>query len=81
MNEVFFDPTSNTQIHVSDTTITNTLITYPYMTFQDQETAGMVNYFLEVTSDQPYNFTVSADFNVTYFDQNDTSITALSDSW
>jgi len=29
----------------------------------------------------PYNYTVDAAFNVTYFDQNDTSITNLSDSW
>ena len=29
----------------------------------------------------PYNYTVEAAFNVTYFDQNDTSITNLSDSW
>jgi len=46
MNEVFFDPTSNTQIHVSDQTITNTWITYPYMTFKNNETAGTMPFLL-----------------------------------
>jgi hypothetical protein len=46
MNEVFFDPTSNTQIHVSDQSISNTWITYPYITFYDKVTSGTEPYLL-----------------------------------
>ena len=34
INHLYFDPTSNTQMHVDDTSITNMAITYPWLGLQ-----------------------------------------------
>ncbi len=78
INNLYFDPTSNTQMHVQDTSITNIAVTYPFVEFSALKTPGTMVWSLLVST---LNETKSFPLNVTQYDEKDTSIKNMSDSW
>ena len=65
-------------MHVAETTITNTAITYPFVEFSALKTPGTMVWSLLVST---LNETRSFPLNVTQYDENDTSIKNMSNSW
>lgn len=66
MNKVFFNPKTNTQVHVEIATMSNHWITYPHLTFSDGPDKGTMQYNMTVTSNKTDEFNTNV--TVTYFD-------------